>query len=797
MTFVVRVTVADDGDVNGVVERPKTGEKHRFQGAAALGAVVVQMARRALQAATLLALVAAAMTSPATAQLATRTFTPTALPTSTRTATAIFTSANMFSTGTATATFTPTALPTASPTIPLGLSIGDVAILEGDTGTRSAVFVVRLHSPAAFPVSVSAKTEDGTATAGSDYDALSTLVLFNPFETRKTVSVTVRGDRLLEPSEAFNVRLSGAVGAPLGDPLGIGTILNDEGLLVGVPELFPADPATGPDAPTSLLLHWAHPDRWRALNTVDLRLVDGDQPVFWARFDEAANTLAACDADGGCGEGVPPGTGAPIASETATFYPAESAVRGSGPTGPSVDLIFTFSVARSLGGRVLRVETAATEDSGAEQGFLPIGYLTINGNTVSTSDDDGCAIDPARGGGRQGRGFLALGLLAFVGLATRCGRGRGAMTNPSANRRRVALLGLGLALSALTPVSAAAFCASQSDCEDGSFCTLDDCVVGFCFRTNRNCDDDNTQCTADSCNESANRCVHTVVVDRPCEDFDIFTFNDRCQPEGNCRGRIVLPPAGTCDSDSDCSAGLICSAGSCIEGNFPDDDTQTPTRTATRTPRPTRANTQTQTPTRTGTPTRTATRTPTRTATPTPTRTATSSPTVTRGRTRTPTVTPTPTSSATPKASSTLTPTVSPTPSATATASEGATAVPTQTDTVTPTATAADAPTASPSPAPTTPVEQPTDAPTASPTLTPPDAAPSPTPSPSPTLAASCPGDCDGDSAVGVNEVVLGVNIALNALPIAACPPFDTNASGAVEITEIIAAVSAALLGCG
>ncbi len=475
MTFVVRVTVAADGDVNGVVERPKTGEKHRFQGAAALGAVVVQMARRAAQVATLLALIAAATTGPATAQLATRTFTPTALRTPTSTATATFTSANMFSTLTATATFTstalptatntpspvptatrtrtatstltrtstptpsavptdtrtrtatftPTALPTASPTIPLGLSIGDVAILEGDTGTRSAVFVVRLRSPAAFPVSVSAKTADGTATAGSDYDASSTLLLFNSFETQKTVSVTIRGDRLLEPSEAFTVRLSGAVGAPLGDPLAIGTILNDEGLLVGVPELFPANPATGPDAPTSLLLHWAHPDRWRALNTVDLRLVDGDQPVLWARFDEAANTLAACDADGGCAAGVPPGTGAPIVSETATFYPAESAVRGSGPTGPSVDLIFTFSVARSLGGRVLRVETAATEDSGEEQGFQPIGYLTVIGASVPTTDDDGCAIDPARGGGRQSQGFLALGLLALVRLATRCRRGQG------------------------------------------------------------------------------------------------------------------------------------------------------------------------------------------------------------------------------------------------------------------------------------------------------------------------------------------------------------------------------------
>ncbi|MGH7292093.1 MAG: Calx-beta domain-containing protein, partial [Myxococcota bacterium] len=269
---------------------------------------------------------------------------------------------------------------------------------------------------------VTAKTVDGTATAGSDYDALSTSLVFNASETQKTVSVTVRGDRTLEPSETFSVVLGAAAGAPLGDPTGIGTILNDEALIVGVPELSPADPTAAPDEPTTLTLRWAHPDRWRALNTVDLRLLDGDRSVFWTRFDEAANTFALCDADGACGAGVPPGTGAPIASETATFYPAESAVQGSGPTGPTVDLLFTFSLDRSLGGRVLRVETAATEDSGEEQGFLPIGYLELSSASPSTTEDDGCAIQPPRRSSRGG-GALGLGLLALIRLATRRGRG--------------------------------------------------------------------------------------------------------------------------------------------------------------------------------------------------------------------------------------------------------------------------------------------------------------------------------------------------------------------------------------
>ena len=67
-------------------------------------------------------------------------------------------------------------------------------------------------------------------------------------------------------------------------------------------------------------------------------------------------------------------------------------------------------------------------DSGAEQGFLPIAYLEVIDTSpdAGAADDDGCAIQPTRGGGDQGRGFLALGLLALVGLATRGDRARGA-----------------------------------------------------------------------------------------------------------------------------------------------------------------------------------------------------------------------------------------------------------------------------------------------------------------------------------------------------------------------------------
>ena len=62
--------------------------------------------------------------------------------------------------------------------------------------------------------------------------------------------------------------------------------------------------------------------------------------------------------------------------------------------------------------------------------------------------------------------------------------------------------------------------------------------------------------------------------------------------------------------------------------------------------------------------------------------------------------------------------------------------------------------------------------------------------------ALACPGDCDGNGTVAVNELVVGVNIALDAAALELCPSFDTNGDASVEVGELIAAVNATLRGC-
>src|SRR5205823_13043755 len=73
-------------------------------------------------------------------------------------------------------------------------------------------------------------TADGTAMAGSDYQATSGTLTFMPGETQKTVTVSVIGDTANEPDETFFVRLSSPSNASIADGEGVGTILNDDTL---------------------------------------------------------------------------------------------------------------------------------------------------------------------------------------------------------------------------------------------------------------------------------------------------------------------------------------------------------------------------------------------------------------------------------------------------------------------------------------------------------------------------------------------------------------------------------------
>ncbi|HEX5447113.1 MAG TPA: FG-GAP-like repeat-containing protein [Pirellulales bacterium] len=111
---------------------------------------------------------------------------------------------------------------------PVSVSVSDASVTEGKKGVTYMTFTVNLSGTDSAPVTVRYATQDGTATARSDYQSQSGTLTFAPGETTKTITVLVKGDKKSEADESFFVNLSNAKGALLDDDQGEGTILNDD-----------------------------------------------------------------------------------------------------------------------------------------------------------------------------------------------------------------------------------------------------------------------------------------------------------------------------------------------------------------------------------------------------------------------------------------------------------------------------------------------------------------------------------------------------------------------------------------
>ena len=115
----------------------------------------------------------------------------------------------------------------AGPSMP-AMSISDVSVTEGNSGTTNAIFTVSLSASSTQPVTVTYATANSTAQSGTDYVAGSGTLTFAPGQTSQTLAVAVNGDAAAEPNETFFVDLSGPTNATLADAQGIGTITNDD-----------------------------------------------------------------------------------------------------------------------------------------------------------------------------------------------------------------------------------------------------------------------------------------------------------------------------------------------------------------------------------------------------------------------------------------------------------------------------------------------------------------------------------------------------------------------------------------
>ena len=109
------------------------------------------------------------------------------------------------------------------------LAIGDASGLEGTGLSTSLVFTVS-RTTATGTASVQVATVNGSAAAPADFAALSGVsVNFADGQLTRTVTVVVAGDSAFEGNESFTAVLSNpSAGYGLADPLGTGTILDDD-----------------------------------------------------------------------------------------------------------------------------------------------------------------------------------------------------------------------------------------------------------------------------------------------------------------------------------------------------------------------------------------------------------------------------------------------------------------------------------------------------------------------------------------------------------------------------------------
>ncbi|MBA4286152.1 MAG: hypothetical protein C0434_11540 [Xanthomonadaceae bacterium] len=138
------------------------------------------------------------------------------------------------------------AVTTAAVAVP-GVSINDVSVVEGNSGTVVARFTFRLSAPTSQTVTVRFATASATASAGNDYLTRTGTTTFAPGETSKTQPFTVNGDLDFEPDETFVVNLSAPVGLTIEKAQGVATIVNDDPAPDTKPDPFGFDPTL--DAP--------------------------------------------------------------------------------------------------------------------------------------------------------------------------------------------------------------------------------------------------------------------------------------------------------------------------------------------------------------------------------------------------------------------------------------------------------------------------------------------------------------------------------------------------------------------
>jgi hypothetical protein len=270
---------------------------------------------------------------------------------------------------------------TVSITVKHGLSINNISVTEGNSGTKAATFTVTMTVPGSDLnlVTVNYGTSDGTAKAGSDYRATSGTLIFGE-NTAQTITVPVIGDRAIEFNESFLVQLFNAsANAVIVNGTGRGTILTDDFLQlvsVGTAALTPENSVVAVGERADLSLTWTHPVGWRQLDSVDLLILDDHGAILDTRWHEAENSFSLFNPAAARFVRTAE-AGSPTRFETSALTLDVQECTGGGPPGHTATIEYSLSFKPHAAGRTFSVEAFATDDAGNPQGFESVGTMTV------------------------------------------------------------------------------------------------------------------------------------------------------------------------------------------------------------------------------------------------------------------------------------------------------------------------------------------------------------------------------------------------------------------------------------
>ncbi|MBU0500294.1 MAG: retention module-containing protein [Gammaproteobacteria bacterium] len=232
------------------------------------------------------------------------------------------------------------------------ISINDVTVNEDD---GVAVFTLSLSSPSGQTVTVDYDTASGTATEWADFADLQGTLTFDPGVTSLTLSVPITDDFLHEVSENFFVNLSNATNATIGDPLGVGTILDEN--VPRAPDVFIGDDVVPEGNALVFDLSLSHP-------------ATGDIVLDLAAHSGSA--LAGDDFEAGGFE-----------------YSTDGGLNWTSAGGPSGTQV---SIPNGSSGIQVRVETYANADTGPSVENMSLQVAAVVAGSVNDTSDTGTGV---------------------------------------------------------------------------------------------------------------------------------------------------------------------------------------------------------------------------------------------------------------------------------------------------------------------------------------------------------------------------------------------------------------------